>query len=118
MILSFFHSNYHSLGSESPNVRTLSVLLASVFNWENLGVKLGLDMCKMEEIKQRHNGNLEMCKNSVYDAWLRLHVDPSWSDVVNALEQMEENNLANKIRQRYSTFFTDSKFHVIANSLF
>ena len=74
-------------------------------------MKLGLDLYKVEEIKQRYNGNLNMCKSSVYDAWLRLSADPSWRDVVQALEQMDENNLATKIKQRYSMYFPESKFH-------
>lgn len=75
-------------------------------------MKLGLDLCKVEEIKQRHSGNPNMCKSSVYDTWLRLSVDPSWRDVVNVLEQMDENNLASKIKQRYSMYFSDGKLCV------
>jgi hypothetical protein len=86
-------------GSEPLDIRSLSHLLASVYSWENLGVKLGITMQKLQDIKQQHQGDLEMCKNKLYDLWLRQTPDPSWRDVVSALEQVDENSLADKIRR-------------------
>lgn len=88
------------LGTEPPEIRSLSLLLASVYNWENLGVKLGITMQKLQEIKQQYHDDLEMCKNRLYDMWLRQTTEPSWREIVDALEQIEENNLADKIRRR------------------
>ena len=36
-------------------------------------------------------------------------MEPSWRDVVEALEQMEENSLANKIRRLFWQDFAGSK---------
>ena len=82
-------------------MRSLSILLASVYNWENLGVKLNITMQKLQEIKLQYNGDLDMCKNKLYDTWLRQNSNPSWREIVEALEQIEENNLARKIRNKY-----------------
>lgn len=85
------------------SVLSLSTLLATVYSWETLGIKLGLQMHQLEKIRQDCQGDLEMCKNRLFDLWLRQSVDPSWENVVMALEQMEENNLASKIRRMFLT---------------
>lgn len=58
-------------------------------------------MQKLEEIRQQYHGDLEMCKNKLYDMWLRQQTDPSWREIVDALEQIEENNIADKIRRMF-----------------
>ena len=91
----------NTIGNEPLDIRTLSLLLASVYDWENLGVKMGIPMQKLQEIRQQYHGNLEMCKNKLYDLWLRQTTEPSWRDIVSALEQIEENSLADRIRRLF-----------------
>lgn len=62
---------------------------------------MGITMQKLEEIKQQYHGDLEMCKNKLYDMWLRQTTDPSWREIVGALEQIEENSLADKLRKTF-----------------
>ena len=66
-------------------------------------------MHQLKKIQHDCQGNLEMCKNRLFDLWLRQCVEPSWRDVVEALEQMEENSLANKIRRLFWQDFAGSK---------
>ena len=105
------------VGNEPLDIRSLSLLLASVYNWENLGIKLGISMQKLQEIKQHHSGDLEMCKNRLYDTWLRLTTDPSWMEIVDALEQIEENSLADRIRRVFLQTHSESelltKLHIV-----
>ena len=96
-------------GNEPLDIRLLSILLTSVNNWENLGVKLGIPLHRIEEIKINCSGDLDKCKNKLYDVWLRLNTNPTWNEIVSALEQMEENYLADKIRQRFLQPHNDSK---------
>lgn len=58
-------------------------------------------MQKLEEIKQQFHGDIAMCKNKLYDTWLRQQTDPSWGEIVDALEQIEENNIADRIRRMF-----------------
>lgn len=60
---------------------------------------MGVGLSKLQEIKQACNDDLEMCKVRLYDLWLRQNTNPSWKDIVDALEKMEENNLASKIKR-------------------
>ena len=90
-----------SIGNEPLDIRSLSRVLASVYNWETLGINLGIQMARLQEIRQLCSGDLEMCKNRLYDLWLRQNTSPTWRDVVDALEQMEENSLADKIQCIY-----------------
>lgn len=99
----------HCLGAEPLDVRSLSTLLATIFNWESLGIRLGLQMHQLEKIRHDCQGDLEMCKNRLYDCWLRQNTNPTWRQVVEALEQMEENNLADKIKHLFWQDFIDSK---------
>lgn len=88
-------------GDEPLDVRILARLLESIVSWEQLGVQLGIKMNRLEAIKGEHHGDLEMCKNKLFDVWLRQTSNPSWRDVVNALESIQENNLADKIKQKF-----------------
>lgn len=86
------------LGNEPPDIRSLSYMLTEVYNWEVLGIHLGIKMHKLEEIKGKCQGDLEMCKNRLYDTWLRQNTDASWKEIVQALKLMEERNIADKIK--------------------
>ena len=90
---------------EVLDVLTLSNELTSIHNWELLGVKLGIAVPKLDDIKNSSFNDVERCKIKLFDLWLRLNVSPSWRDIVKALEQMEENNLAEYIRQKYPMAF-------------
>lgn len=87
------------------DVLILSNELTSIYNWELLGVKLGIAVSRLDEIKANCFGDLEKCKIKLFDLWLRLNVNPSWRDIVKGLEQMEEYNLAEHIRQKYPMVF-------------
>lgn len=100
------HSLDKFTGNEPLDIRNLSLLLASVHNWENLGVKMGIPILRIEEIKLQYHGDLDMCKNKLYDIWLKQNTNPSWNEVVDALEKIEENYLADKIKK----LFVDSEF--------
>lgn len=67
---------------------------------------MGIPILRIEEIKLQYHGDLDMCKNKLYDIWLKQNTNPSWNEVVDALEKIEENYLADKIKK----LFVDSEF--------
>ena len=76
-------------------------------------MNLGIKMHKLEEIRLACHGDLEMCKNRLYDTWLRQNTNPSWKEVVDALEQMEEKNLADKIRRIFVNPTTEGELCLV-----
>ncbi len=88
-----------SLEDESLNVRALSNVLSEVADWESLGINLGIEMYKLDEIKAKCSGDPVMCKYRMLDMWLRLNTEASWKDVFIALEKIGEKKVAHKIMQ-------------------
>ena len=84
------------------NVKNLSSELTTITNWYQLGIYLNLQTHELDKIQQdhAHHGNdrqmLEMLA-----LWLRRTPNATWEDVVSALKQMEENRVAENIRQKY-----------------
>ena len=84
------------------NVKNLSSELTTITNWYQLGIYLNLQTHELDKIQQdhAHHGNdrqmLEMLA-----LWLRRTPNATWQDVVSALKQMEENRVAENIRQKY-----------------
>ena len=85
-----------------PKVGDLSSELKTVTNWHKLGIHLGLQTYELIQIERDHHGN-ERRKQEMLDLdlWLRRKPDAGWRDVVSALEEMEENRVAESIRQNY-----------------
>ena len=84
------------------NVKNLSSELTTITNWYQLGLYLDLQTHELNKIQQdhAHHGNdrqmLEMLA-----LWLRRTPNPTWDDVVSALQQMRENRVAENIHQKH-----------------
>ena len=83
-----------------PKVGDLSSELKTVTDWHKLGIHLGLQTYELMQIERDHHGN-ERQKREMLDLWLRRKPDAGWRDVVSALEEMEENRVAESIRRNY-----------------
>ena len=81
-------------------VGDLSSELKTVTDWHKLGIHLGLQTYELIQIERDHHGN-ERQKREMLDLWLRRKPDAGWRDVVSALEEMEENRVAESICQNY-----------------
>ena len=86
--------------TDTPKVGDLSSELKEVTDWYQLGMYLGLKAHELTQIERDHQGN-ERRKQEMLDLWLRRKPDAGWRDVVSALQEMEENKLAESIRQNY-----------------
>ena len=82
------------------SARNLFSELEPVTEWFQLGIKLGLQVHKLNKIRQDYHGTDQQMLQML-DLWLRRTPSASWLDVVNALEEMEENTVARNIRQKY-----------------
>ena len=86
-----------------PDVRkfgNLSSQLKAVTDWYQLGINLGIPRYALRQIERDYHGN-ERQKQEMLDLWLRRTPNAAWRDVVSALQQMQENTEAERIRQKY-----------------
>ena len=82
------------------NPRNLLFELKAVTNWYQLGINLSLQTYELNKIQQDYGGNDQQTLQML-DLWLRHTPSASWLDVLNALEEMGENRVAENIRQKY-----------------
>ena len=85
--------------SDAMEVNVLWEELSTVSNWYQLGLKLGVPDYKLDEIQRNHSSS--RWKLETLKLWLQLRPNASWMNVVRALQRMEENTLAKRIRQKY-----------------
>ena len=69
-------------------------------NWDELGLELGLKQSQLDATDSDKR-TTDQKRRDVIMKWFKNSVPPCWEDVVRALKKMNENNLANKIAQRY-----------------
>ena len=93
-------SNKPSLNSR-PEMRDLVEWLHDLIKWEEFGTFLpGIKNNHIEMIKANHlNAEVNDKKRALYDQWLRIDPNASWSNVIEALKTMKENTLAAKINK-------------------
>jgi len=72
-----------------------------VRKWYQLGMELGLPPSKLEEIEVNNPGNVLRCKRLMLQEWERRPtLKPSWSSLVDALREMNENTIADRMSQQ------------------
>ena len=77
----------------------LSSELATVVDWYQLGLNLGLPKHELTKIECDYQGN-DRRRLEMLDKWLRCTPNAARGVVVSALEQMGENRVAESIRQK------------------
>ena len=77
----------------------LSSELATVVDWYQLGLNLGLPKHELTKIERDYQGN-DRQRLEMLDKWLRFTPNAARGVVVSALKQMGENRVAESIRQK------------------
>ena len=88
---------------EGENVPTFHLLVQElkVARWHTLGIQLGMTEDEIKEIEQDHPGDTARRRTAMLDKWLKKQTSPSWESIIDALENMSEKRLANKLRNKY-----------------
>ena len=74
-----------------------------VVHWYELGVQLDVPISKLNEIRCNNPSDVYQCKLLMLQEWQkRPTLKPSWCTLVDALQKMEENAIAENIVQRFS----------------
>ena len=80
-----------------------------VVRWYELGVQLDVPISKLNEIRCNNSSDVYQCKLLMLQEWQgQPTLKPSWCTLVDALHNMEENVVAEKLIQQFS------KLHIIA----
>ena len=82
------------------NLKNLSSELATVIDWFSLGLNLGLQKHELTKIERDYQRN-DRRRTEMLDLWLQRTPNTTWEDVVRALQQMGENRVAEKIREKH-----------------
>ena len=75
--------------------------LKGITEWQSLGLYLGLAMAEIKEIEQY--SDTPRRRMEMLEKWMRKQGNPSWEMVVEALEKMSEQRLADQLRIKYCT---------------
>ena len=86
----------------TPTTEQLVHELKGIKGWQSLGLYLGLGMAEIKEIEQDHPDTSSR-RMAMLEKWMRKEGNPSWVMVVEALEKMSEQRLANQLRVKYCT---------------
>ena len=101
-----------STASAAPTLKTLKEALKSVVNWHSLGVSLGIEDYQLRTIENTYYHG-ERCMTETLIFWLKSTTNPTWKDVAEALDQMDEHRVADEIRRKYITSITTSEGRVL-----
>ena len=70
--------------------------------WEDIGIQLDIDDGRLSSIKADNNGDSTSCLREMLRIWLkRVKPKPSWEEMIEALECLGEQLLAEKLREKY-----------------
>ena len=84
-------------------VKNLCNDLANV-DWFMPGIEFGVQPNQLRALRASNpTGGAQQWQCDMFDFWLRNCLTASWEDVAKALQKMEENAVAESIRQKYIT---------------
>ena len=83
-----------------PTLKILSNELSEITDWHSLGVKLGVRPGQLCKIEANHT-TVDRKKHELLALWLGNNPNPSWEEIVRVLQQMGEDTVATRIKQKY-----------------
>ena len=83
-----------------PEVHDLDSELHEVTDWIPLGLYLGITLPELYFIQANYPNDLKRCRIEMYEEWQKK-VTPTWSAVVQALDEIGERRLASELAQKH-----------------
>ena len=82
-----------------------------VVRWYELGVQLDVPTSKLNEIRCNNPGDIYQFKLLMLQGWQRRStLKPSWCTLVNALRNMKENAIVERISQQFDKLCLDKSY--------
>ena len=83
-----------------PEVRDLDCELYEVTDWIPLGLRLGIKLPEMKIIEKNYPNDLKRHRIEMFEEWQKK-VTPTWSAVVQALDEIGMRRLASELAQKH-----------------
>ena len=84
----------------TPTLRLLKKELKYVTDWHSLGLSLDLEHTQLIEIERNHH-DIKRRKTEMLGLWLKKTAHPTWEAVIDALNENDEQRVADQIQRRY-----------------
>ena len=89
------------MSGPTPTERELNEHLSPLVEWTSFALHLPrMDMTTISEIKHDHRYSVKEQKLALYQKWLTIYPSASWTDVVNALERVQEYRIAHELKEK------------------
>ena len=96
-------------GTCDLSVKHLLKSCKSVTDWYTIGINLGLETTQLDDIHVTYHAHgVNRCKTKMFDVWLKSSPDASWTDLITALRDMDENTAASEIQTGKHEYILDN----------
>ena len=89
--------------SVRPKYDLLIELLDALVNWEKFGTFLPGIKSEHIQVIERDIRGTDLQKVALFSKWFSVHPEPSWQDVLFALEKSQEHSLTSRVYQKLNT---------------
>ena len=102
VISSSYYSYYSALSDSPAHSDLMNFVAARVLptKWHVIGIQLGLNVTKINEIESYHFNDCTRCFTSIFSEWESQNTSPyNWATIVEVLRMpcVEENRVAEEI---------------------
>ena len=91
-----------SVGTGKPIIKSLMKYRNKIAPyWRNLGIQLLPEKYadKLDVIQANHPNKVEDCCDEMFHYWLKVDTEATWNKLIDALEDIQQNETAAKIRK-------------------
>ena len=82
-----------------PELKDL--VLVKTTKWYNLGLQLGIEDTELDVIEENNAKDIDACKRKMFKVWLRITPNPSYQQLVEALQTVGEISEADHLCKKY-----------------
>ena len=69
------------------------MLVLKTVDWYNLGIQIGIDKAKLDEIDDQYSQKqIDRKRSDMLGYWLDNEEEPTWGKIINALERLGDYN--------------------------
>ena len=91
---------------QQKSVPTLKLLQKELYKiadkWEDIGIQLDIDDDLLGKVKSDNHGDSKNCLREMLRIWVKkVDPQPSWTDLAEALKVLEEDELAQRLKDKY-----------------